>query len=256
MKPKAPVPGLIGHTFVELPEVDSTNNYAMRQVSEREVTEGTVYFALEQTAGKGQRGKAWYAEPGGSILLSIVLRPAMLRLGDQFLLSAAIALGTLDFFTKYAGEECRIKWSNDIYWSDRKAGGMLIENVLRGNDWQYAIAGIGLNINTPAFPEHLPNPVSLRQITGRSWEVKTLARDLCGCIGKRYLGLRPDKSGYLMADYKRALYRFGIPALYRSRELGMFTATITDVTADGKLVMEREGERLLFDFGEVEFIIR
>lgn len=255
MKANAPVPLLMGHPFVELPAVDSTNNYAMRQVNEGEVTEGTAYFAFEQTAGKGQRGKAWYAGAGESILLSLVLQPAMLRPGDQFMLSAAIALGTLDFFSKYAGESCRIKWSNDIYWGDRKAGGMLIENVLRGNTWQYAIAGIGLNINTPDFPEHLPNPVSLRQITGRSWEVRTLALELCGCIGKRYFGLSPDEFGSVIGDYKQALYRLEVPAQYRSPERGIFTATITDVEADGKLVMQKEGERLRFDFGEVEFVI-
>lgn len=247
-------PGIIGHPFVELPVVDSTNNYAMEQVNTGLVTEGTVYFAKQQTAGKGQRGKAWQTSPGENITLSIVLQPAMLELADQFMLSATVALGILDFFRHYAGNDSRIKWSNDIYWRDRKAGGILIENILRGNNWQYAIIGIGLNINEVDFPEHLPNPVSLRQITKQSWDVVKLAKALCRQIENRYLQLHPKNFGRILADYKEALFRLGEPAKYKING-ATFTGIITDVLPDGKLIIMKDNIPTRFDFGELEFVI-
>jgi BirA family biotin operon repressor/biotin-[acetyl-CoA-carboxylase] ligase len=115
----------IGQRLIILPSIDSTNNYAMGQANAGLAGHGTVYFALEQTAGKGQRGKSWITTVGENIMMSVVIEPQSLKINDQFLLSAAIALGCYDFFKSYAGDEISIKWPNDIYWRDRKAGGYL-----------------------------------------------------------------------------------------------------------------------------------
>jgi BirA family transcriptional regulator, biotin operon repressor / biotin---[acetyl-CoA-carboxylase] ligase len=118
---------------------------------------GTVFFAHEQSAGKGQRGKTWITEAGANIIMSIVLQPDLLEIKHQFALSACIAVCLHDFFQKYSGNDCRIKWPNDLYWRDRKTGGILIENVILGTAWKYAIVGIGININQVAFPQYLTN---------------------------------------------------------------------------------------------------
>ncbi|WP_126244544.1 biotin--[acetyl-CoA-carboxylase] ligase [Chitinophaga rhizosphaerae] len=243
---------MIGHPFHVLNTVDSTNNYAMARVAEGPVAPGYTWFAMEQTAGKGQRGKQWLSTPGENIILTTVLQPA-LGLHQQFMLSVAVALGAFDFFRKYAGDETRIKWSNDIYWRDRKAGGLLIENVLRGSVWQYAIAGMGININTPHFPDHLQNPVSLRQITGREWDTLELAKDLCTHLENRYSKLSVDTYPAMLAEYKDNLYRLHEPALYR---IGgeIFQGVIRDVLPDGRLCLEKNKEILELGFGEVEFI--
>ncbi len=244
---------MIGNPFHVLATVDSTNNYAMAQVNAGPVADGSTWFAMEQTAGKGQRGKQWLSAPGENIILTTVLQPA-LGLPQQFMLSVAMALGAYDFFSKYAGEDTRIKWSNDIYWRDRKAGGILIENVLRGNIWQYAIAGIGLNVNTPHFPEHLPNPVSLRQITGKTWDSRELAHDLCSCLDQRYSRLHPAVFDAWLEEYKACLYRYREPALYKI-DGDIFQGVIWDVLPDGRLCLERGKEMLELGFGEVEFVV-
>ena len=244
---------MTGQPFYVLDTVDSTNNYAMEQVNMGTVTPGTAWFALEQTAGKGQRGKQWLSPSGENIALTIALQPGMLPLSRQFMLSVAVALGTCDFYTKYAGEESGIKWSNDIYWRDRKAGGILIENVLRGNTWQYAITGIGLNINQASFPDYLPNPVSLRQITGKTWDAVTLAKDLCTFLHTRFLQLHPANFTDLLDEYKSRLVRMQQPGLYRMNG-EYFEGIIRDVKPDGHLCLEKDGSLLQLGFGEVEFI--
>jgi BirA family transcriptional regulator, biotin operon repressor / biotin---[acetyl-CoA-carboxylase] ligase len=245
---------VIGQPFHVLDTIDSTNNYAMEQVNSGQISHGTAWFAKEQTAGKGQRGKQWLSPPGENIILTIALQPNSLPLSRQFMLSVAVALGASDFFARYAGDETCIKWSNDIYWRDRKAGGILIENVLRGNTWQYAITGIGININQAQFPEHLPNPVSLRQITGKTWDSVALAKELCQCLEPWLKQLHPVYYNELLEQYKNRLFRLNEPGLYRMQG-EYFQGIIRDVLPDGKLCLERNGSLMQLDFGEIEFVI-
>ena len=128
MLPHTPVFPPIGQPFIILPSVDSTNNYAMAQSRAGLAMHGTAYLAMEQTNGKGQRGKSWTSKPGENIMLSVVLEPKGLTIGNQFILSASVALACYDFLKKYTDPEMtRIKWPNDLYWQDRKAGGVLVE---------------------------------------------------------------------------------------------------------------------------------
>lgn len=226
----------------------------MEQVNSGQVTSGTAWFTSNQTAGKGTRGKQWLAQPGDISALSIALQPAMLPLSRQFMLSISVALGTHDFLSSYAGDETIIKWPNDIYWRDRKAGGILIENVLRGNIWQYAIIGIGLNINQASFPADLPNAVSLRQITGKTRDAATLAKELCIALEKRIRQLHPAHYEEILDEYKAKLFRWQQPGLYRKDD-EFFEGIIRDVLPDGHLCLEKEGKIMQLRFGEVEFII-
>jgi BirA family biotin operon repressor/biotin-[acetyl-CoA-carboxylase] ligase len=102
---------------------------------------------------------------------------------DQIGFSAAIALGARAFFAAFAGSETKIKKPNDIYFSDRKAGGILIENLVRGQEWTWTVIGIGMNINQSAFSSAAvnkvsSNPISLQEITNKSWDVKQMQQHL------------------------------------------------------------------------------
>jgi BirA family biotin operon repressor/biotin-[acetyl-CoA-carboxylase] ligase len=241
----------IGQRLIILPSIDSTNNYAMGQAQAGLAGHGTVYFALEQTAGKGQRGKSWVTTTGENIMMSVVIEPHTLKTSDQFPLSAAIALGCYDFFKNYAGDETAIKWPNDIYWRDRKAGGILIENRIGNGQWLYAIAGMGVNINQTQFAEGVTRPVSLKQITGKTHDIHLLAKELCASLENRYQSLNdPEK---LLADYRAALYKRGQMVKLKKGNT-VFETTIEGVTPQGQLTTRDALERY-FEVGEVEWII-
>lgn len=244
----------IGEPFITLSEVDSSNNYAMARITEGPITEGTTWFAWSQTSGKGQRGNQWQSEPGENVMMSVVLKPVKLRPAEQFMLSASMALALLDLVREYAGSEAHIKWSNDLYIGDKKAGGILIENVIRGNTWNDAIVGIGLNVNQEAFGEDLPNPVSLRQATGVRYDVLALARELCRCIGRRYAGLSPENFNNILAEYTRSLYRLGSEQLFRAGK-DFFRAKILGVDEDGKLLLLKDSREIKLDFGAAAFVV-
>lgn len=244
--------GTIGNPFIVLPLVDSINNYVMQQIQTRQATHGTTWFAREQTAGKGQRGKSWIASPNQNIIISTVVQPGLLT-SQQFLLSAATALACYDFYKKYAGDEISIKWPNDLYWRDRKAGGILIENVFRGPDWLYAVIGIGININQVQFHPSLPNPVSLKQITGKQFDAEAMARELCEALEQRYRQLVQQPAGILLQQYQQVLYKLNQPVTLKKGNI-VFETTIRGISSSGRLLTRDVVDRD-FEFGEVEFLM-
>jgi BirA family biotin operon repressor/biotin-[acetyl-CoA-carboxylase] ligase len=239
--------------FKILDTVDSTNNYAMARVHAGLAGHGMAWFALEQTAGKGQRGKSWETEPGKNIAMSLVLQPEQLNSKQQFQLSAAIAAGCFDFFSGYAGDETKIKWPNDLFWRDRKAGGVLIENVFHGKKWKWAIIGIGININQVKFDRGIKKPVSLKQITGREFNTIDLAKELHALLMQMTDGLTARSGDPLIENYNRHLYKLNEKIILKKGN-DKFETFIKGVNKEGRLLtadtMERE-----FDFGEVEWVL-
>jgi BirA family biotin operon repressor/biotin-[acetyl-CoA-carboxylase] ligase len=244
----------IGHAFIELESVDSTNNYAMARAVSGTLSHGTLVFAHDQWAGKGQRGRNWMSRPGENIVLSAVLEPVVLPSTAGFALSVAVALACHDLFSQYAGSEpTSIKWPNDVYWNDRKAGGILIENHFKGERWLYAIAGMGMNINQVEFPPTARNPVSLRQITGKTFDSLQLARELGGFLDKRYAELETGDAAGQLREYNQRLYCRGREVRLK-KENAVFRTVVEGVSAHGELLTRDALERQ-FSFGEVEWII-
>ena len=237
--------------FTVLDTVDSTNNYAMGRINAALAKHGMAWFARYQTAGKGQRGKTWKTEKDKNIAISIVLEPERLQLNNQFHLSAAIALTCFEFFSRYAGDETKIKWPNDLYWRDRKAGGILIENILQGKAWKWAVVGIGINVNQTVFDKALINVVSLKQISGKSFDIVELGKELHGMLMNNLAAL--EKNDKILRQYNEHLYKLNHLVTLKKDGVG-FETVIKGVLATGRLTTIDTFERI-FDFGDVEWVI-
>ncbi len=244
---------IIGQPFTELLEINSTNSYAMDMVQANLAAHGAAYFAHHQTAGKGQRGKQWMDEKGSNIILSVVIDASKLIIHQQFNLSVAIALACHRFFCWYAGEETTIKWPNDIYWRDRKAAGILIENSIKGNDWLWAIAGVGMNINQTSFEVAVKNPVSLKQITGKTFEPVNMAKELCSHLNEFYIELVKGNTDKLLEEYNRLLYKKGQNVKLKYGAI-VFAGIIENVNSYGQLKVSNAPKEY-FDFGELEWVV-
>ncbi len=253
------------YAFTVLDSVDSTNNYAMARVHAGLAKHGDAFFALAQTGGKGQRGKNWHTGNGQNIAISIIIEPKPLQVAEQFKLSAAAALACYEFFTAFAGEETTIKWPNDIYWRDRKAGGILIENVIGqnrsagavagkySNAWKYAVVGIGININQAQFDESLKNVVSLKQITGNEFDVTSLARQLHLLVLKYVHSIKELGFNKILETYNACLFKKNSLVKLKRGNIE-FETMIRSVTAEGRLYTTDIIDNF-FDFGEVEWLL-
>ncbi len=243
----------LGKPFIQLFEVESTNNYAMAKVQAQMAEHGTVWFASHQTAGKGQRGKKWLSAPGENIILSMALNPAPLLVEHQFIISAVVSVACFDFFNNYCTTGVSIKWPNDLYWKDRKAGGILIENVIRGSNWNYSIIGIGININQTQFEEGAANPVSLRQVTDNYYDTIALAQELCTFLDKRWNEVLEGKAGQIIERYVGSMYKLNQVVDFKL-DNALFSARIKGVNTLGELLVDADTP-VAIPIGRAEWMI-
>lgn len=246
-----PVRNLIGTHLIELQQVDSTNNYATALVHAAMAQHGTVVWALHQTAGKAQRQKSWSSASGENITASFILSTEKLLPSDTFLLSKTMAVAVQKFFKKQAGGETKIKWPNDVYWRDRKTAGILIENIVRGKEWKYAVVGIGININQTLFPALGNKAASLKQITGKTYDLLPLLKELCNEL-ENALRQMEEAPSIIETTYHSELYKKDeIVKLRKANRL--FEVKIKGVDATGRLIAHHLVDEF-FEVGEVEWI--
>lgn len=208
-------------------------------------------LAYEQTSGKGQRGKSWQSPPGESLSLTLLLKPHPLQPAQAFQLLVAVALGVHTAVETVSRAVFAIKWPNDIYWGDRKAGGILIENVVHGSNWNWALAGVGINVHQQTFGTTLPHAISLQQITGHAFDVRALALQLRSSILTEFDLLLTRGFAERLGKYNQKLYGKGQLIRFRQQQR-VFEAEVEGVDSDGCL-LTRQGH--LFRFGEVEWLL-
>lgn len=213
---------------------------------------GLTIVADEQTSGKGQRGRKWADTPHESVLASIILPPER-QIAHQFAFNILLSLAIADYLQDiYEGWDIRIKWPNDIIINDKKAGGILIENVIRGNDWIYSVIGIGINVLQKTMPEDLPYATSLYMESKKELVVFDVLS-----------GLRERIFTYMCSDanmdkmlllYNQTMYRKDAPQRFKISDKE-FTATIKGATMNGMLQLEDEhGDITNYSHGAVEWL--
>ena len=237
--------------IIRIPQIASTNGYLLKLSNTEKLLEGVVVVTDNQTQGRGQGNNSWESEPGANLTFSIILYPSFVHTSRQFVLSKAISLAVYDFVSQFVSD-VTIKWPNDIYVGNQKITGILIENFIEDDHLIKTIAGIGLNINQMRFLSDAPNPVSLRQLTGKTYSLESCLNDLHARIAVRYRMIIENED-QINSDYLRHLYRFR--QLSRFSAGGVhFEATITGVNDYGMLEMIADnGKRKVFGFKEVEF---
>ncbi|MCG3166469.1 MAG: Bifunctional ligase/repressor BirA [Bacteroidia bacterium] len=245
-----------GTVVIDLEETDSTNNYALNLLREKQPFEGTVVRTFRQTLGRGQRNKHWESEDFSNLTFSIIFYPAFLSVSRQFQLSKAIALGVADFVkTILKTENVKIKWPNDIYVGDKKIAGMLIENTVNGNKISSSVAGIGLNVNQEKFSPDIPNPVSLKMMVGNNLDLENCFQQLCVALETRYMQLKTGKENLIDEQYHKTLY-----GLNEQREFIIenknVNAQIIGVDELGRLKLYKNGGSInVYDLNQVIFKI-
>jgi BirA family biotin operon repressor/biotin-[acetyl-CoA-carboxylase] ligase len=242
--------------FIVLSITESTNNYAMAKLHAGMVQYVTCFLATEQTQGRGQRGKIWISNPGDNITMSAAF-PLSGRVSANvtafpFVLSASMALGCYDFIKDCGLPDLYIKWPNDIYVGDRKAAGILIENVYRGSTWEWAVVGTGVNLNQIDFPAEAGKAISLKMITGFHYNPVHLGRSLFSFLIQRFEKLKDESAEAIIAEYNSRLYKKNQTIKLKKGNI-VFPALVKQVNEAGQLVIQAATEQS-FNVGEVEFV--
>ncbi|WP_210466288.1 biotin--[acetyl-CoA-carboxylase] ligase [Rufibacter roseolus] len=235
-----------------MPECASTNTEAHLLLNKNGATDGCVIVAGAQTGGRGQRGNTWDVEPDKNITLSVILKPTFLEAQHQFSLNIAVSLAALDLLREYLPEGVALKWPNDLYYRDRKAGGILIENAVSGRFLQHSVIGIGLNVNQVSFVH--PRATSLALLTGEQIPLPKAISKLLENLERRYLALRTGAGEAQKREYLQHLYRY---QEWHSYEVGgqVLPGQITGVDATGRLAVLIEQKLQFFQFQEIKFVM-
>ncbi len=245
---------MTGKNTIFLTEVESTNNYANQLVLSKAAEHGTVVLAQYQKKGKGQQGNSWESEPGKNLLASIILFPDFLSAAKQFYLSKIASLSIVDFLkTETSG--ITIKWPNDIYIKNKKVAGILIENAIKGHNLSSSIIGIGLNLNQELFVTDAPNPVSLKQVSTKDYEIENIAETIFDNMIHWYQILKTGSFDEIDSAYFNQLYRANEWAIF-AKSGEQFEARINGIGEFGQLILEESNGSLSeYMFKEVEFVI-
>lgn len=225
----------------------------MARVHEGMAQHGMAVFTDTQTQGRGQREKQWFSEPGANIALSLILKPSLHLSRFPFHLSMIAATALHRFFSKWAPHELSIKWPNDLYYRDRKAAGILVEGQWQGPQWNWAVVGMGVNINQVDFPALMGKPVSLKQITGKTYVPLTLATQLRDGVLDELEAYESNPAACL-EYYQAHLYRRDQSQKFKKGSL-LFEARILGVNDAGQLLVQRGQIEEALSNGEVQYVI-
>ena len=236
---------MIDFEVVHIEETDSTNRWMKENGTQKDM----VVVADYQTAGKGCGSNSWESERGKNLLFSVMIHPEEIQAKNQFIITQTVSVALCKALENYISEPVEIKWPNDIYVGDKKICGVLIENRLQGRMIKDTIIGIGLNVNQTEFKSDAPNPVSIKQLTGKDTDREEVLRGFIDKLNECC------ESKTCIAEYKARLYRREGKHKFMKQNT-VFEASIVDVKDDGRLMLEDEkGVAHLFRFKEVTFII-
>ena len=241
----------MGKNLIFVPECPSTNTLALEISHQSAAHEGTVVITDRQTAGKGQRGNVWEAEPSKNLTFSLILTPKFPPVNKQFFLNVVISLALKDYLMDKSLHAIYIKWPNDILVHGKKISGILIQNLLQANAILYSIAGIGLNINQQQFSS--PSTTSLSSLAGCALDLDTEFSQVLEHLEARYLQLREGNYDSLMNEYLAALFRRHEKHMFSTGE-ELFEGEIEDVDEWGKLRVQTEEGLRSFGIKEIAYV--
>ena len=241
----------MGQKLIYVPECHSTNTLLNELNDSSPLPEGAVVITDNQTAGRGQRGNLWEAEKSKNLTFSMLLKPSFLAAKDQFHLNMAVSLAVISALKIYTSAFIKLKWPNDIFIDNKKIGGILIENQLKGMSLSDSIVGIGLNINQENFS--FPGASSIYNFSQVFNDLNEVFQKLIGSLEAEYLDLRAGNSTHLKERYMNSLYKFN--ELNRFESQGRdFSGSIRDIDENGRLCVETLGGMRVFSFKEVKFL--
>ena len=247
------VPKVAKH-FAALP---STNTALLADLSTgAPPPHGAVYVTDAQTAGRGQGSNHWHSSPGANLTLSLLLRPDRLSVDHLPALTQCVALAVADTVAGYVSpEDVRVKWPNDVYVGDQKIAGILLQNGLRGTQVQWAVAGIGLNVNEQKFPGELAGKAtSLRLLGGVEVALAQVQGQLFAALTLWYNYLAAADYAALDRAYHRRLYRLGETVGFEVTATGeRFLGRVEGVDDTGRLVLLIGERRQAFSLRELKW---
>jgi BirA family biotin operon repressor/biotin-[acetyl-CoA-carboxylase] ligase len=242
----------IGKKLFIFESIDSTNACG-KTLAESGLPEGTVVVADYQTSGKGRMGRSWFSAPGQNLLVSIIFRPPFPK-ESSGILTFFCAVFTARALEKAMGTSVECKWPNDILLGGKKCCGILLENSFLREKIDFAVAGIGINVNQLDFAnEFRDRSTSLSKEMGKEFDRTTLLQLLLREADRLLPLLHQGATSTIMEEWHSRCGMFG-KSVTVSNGSDTFSGTARHLTSDGGLVLETTNGLSTFYAGDVTVI--
>ena len=230
-------------------ETDSTNLWIKRLAKEG-ASEGTLALAEFQSAGRGRLGRSWEVPEGTSVMMSILLRP---KFEPQYAPTLTLVMGmAVAKAVKSLGFDVSIKWPNDVVVSHKKICGILTEMGVRDSKIDYAVIGVGINVNIKEFPEEMADKAtSLYLESGKEFDRSQIPGLVMEAFEEYYekFAATCDLSG-LKEEYESILANYNQPVRVLAKE--PYEGVARGITDGGELLVEKtDGTIVAVSAGEV-----
>ncbi len=232
-----------------LPSCHSTNEVATNLLANG-AEEGTVIITDNQTNGKGQRGNFWESDPFFNLTFSLILKPNFLPVQNQFQLIQVISISIVEAIQGLVSKTVKVKWPNDIYVGDKKIGGILIQNTVKGKRIESSVIGMGLNINQTIF--QTPNATSIKALMCNQMDLNDVLNGVLKSIAENYLRLKNGEQKAIGVEYYNLLLGLNETRNFKAEE--SFSGKIIGVDAQGRLLIETGRGIRCFQNQEVKFV--
>ena len=240
------------NTIIWLEETDSTNKFVKTLINNNAIKNGTIIASKEQTNGKGQQNNIWHTKPMLNLTFSLYLEISIKAI-HQFYISKIIALSIHEFINEKANKTT-IKWPNDIYIDNNKVAGILIENTIQGENITKTIIGIGININQTDFDKSIPNPISLKNITGETYNLNNTLTEINNIINSK-LRLINNFSA-IDKLYNNLLYKLNTELSFTDiNNNNNFIGEIIGTEQDGRIKIKTQNLIKRFGLHEIKYIL-
>jgi BirA family biotin operon repressor/biotin-[acetyl-CoA-carboxylase] ligase len=239
--------------LIKLDAIDSTNEFLKGLSNKQEVQNFTVVTAETQLKGKGQMGAKWDSESGKNLIMSVLVSDFLFDIEDVFNLNVVVSLAVIKVLEAYGIPELSIKWPNDIMSANKKIGGILIENSIKGDGTITSVVGLGLNINQIQF-ENLPRASSLAVICNSNFDKDEILFQIVTKL-EEMIPFYSENATSIWENYSKKLFKIGVPTAFSDENNQNFMGIITGVSSIGKLQIQLEDDSICeYNLKEVQML--
>ncbi len=224
---------IIGRKVYKYDTVGSTNDAAFMYALKGE-NEGSVFWARAQTKGRGRLGRRWVSHKDKGLYFSIILKPDIL-VKEAAKITLLVALGICEGLRKFSGQQCLIKWPNDIVINDKKIGGILTEMDSEAGKIKFIIAGIGIDTNFSRSDLPVRESISLRILMQKEIDNENVLSACVKAVDERYAQFKRNGFSPILKEVQALSSLWG----RRVKIDGHIEGAAVDFDSDGGLVVRQ-----------------